>query len=246
MDNKLSAEHYSQNSKLQKKIALDIMYYHKFSNNEKILDIGCGDGEITKLLSEYGEALGVDSCKNMIDFANKKNITATTKYLNSAFLELNEQNKYSLITAFNSIYWCGDLNKIFRKIYSILEDKGRFLIVTYPKESPYWLPIISLLKSNKWEKWQNSSIDRLWLTTDEYITLINNHNLKLLRYDITIENINYKSLNEYINYLHGWLPLMFATTFPIDDFIKDLVKTVWEDNKEVNIKYKKVILYGER
>lgn len=221
--------------------------YHLFSQYEKILDIGCGDGEITKSLSDYGKTTGIDLCSNMIEFARKNNSNKNTNYINTSILDFNNNSEpYSLVTAFNSIYWCGDLKNVFSKINHLLCDHGKFLIITYPKESPYWTPIIDLLNSDKWEEWKHSSIANFWITTDEYIKIINNNNLKLLKCDASIELVSYSDKSEYINYIKGWLPLMFNDGFNINDFINDLVAKVFGYNKSITMKYKKVILYGQK
>ncbi|MBK2275881.1 class I SAM-dependent DNA methyltransferase [Francisella philomiragia] len=246
MTSKIDAKHYNQNSILQKALAIDVLHYHKFKSEENILDIGCGDGEVTKLISMYGKATGIDLCQNMIEFAKENNSNNNTEYINCPILEFKKTQEYSLITAFNSIYWCGNLNKIFSKIYDLLEPNGKFLIITYPKESPYWIPIVDLLSTDKWKIWKDLSILKYWLTTDEYVNVIKCNNLKVIHCNSSIENIHYKNKNEYTNYLKGWLPLMFTHEFPIDDFLDDLVSSFWKTADSLNIEYKKVVLYGTK
>ncbi|GGF92771.1 MULTISPECIES: class I SAM-dependent methyltransferase [Cysteiniphilum] len=248
MTNQLNAEYYYTNSDLQKKIAIDLFQYHKFSNNERILDIGSGDGYITKLMSQYGHIIGIDSSHSMINFAKKYNSNKITEFVESTILEYNTEERFSLITAFNSIYWCGDIDQIFKKINELLEKNGKFLIVTYPKESPYWLPIISLLQQKAWVNWQEKSIYKHWIESKQYTKIINDNNLSLIRTDSSTEEITYNNSGEYISYLKGWLPLMFnISDFPIDDFINELVFSIWGTNtsKAINLSYKKLVLYGQ-
>ncbi|WP_119344048.1 class I SAM-dependent methyltransferase [Facilibium subflavum] len=248
MTNQLDAKYYCTNSDLQKKIAIDLFQYHQFSNDEKILDVGSGDGYITKLMSQYGCITGIDSSHSMINFANEHNSNKMTTFVESTILNYDTKEKYSLITAFNSIYWCGDVDNIFKKIHSLLEKDGKFLIVTYPKESPYWVPIIDLLKKESWASWLDKSIYKHWITSEQYAKIINDNSLSIIKTDASIEEIPYYSSGEYIRYLKGWLPLMFnSNDFPIDDFITELVFSIWgkETEKQVNLSYKKLVLYGK-
>ncbi|MDA0911573.1 MAG: class I SAM-dependent methyltransferase [Proteobacteria bacterium] len=248
MTNQLDAKYYCTNSDLQKKIAIDLFQYHQFSHDEKILDVGSGDGYITRLMSQYGCITGIDSSHSMIDFANKHNSNKMTTFVESAILNYDTKKKYSLITAFNSIYWCGDINNIFKKVHDLLEKDGRFLIVTYPKESPYWSPIIDLLKKASWVSWLDKSIYKYWVTSEQYAKIINDNSLSIIKSNSSIEEIPYYNSDEYISYLKGWLPLMFnSNDFPIDDFITELVCSIWgkETKKQVNLSYKKLVLYGE-
>lgn len=249
MSNQIDAAHYCVNSKLQKKIAIDIFNYHMFGKHENILDIGSGDGHITKLISQYGFTTGIDFSSSMVDFALENNQTSSTRFIEGDILTYSPMETYSLITAFNSIYWCGNLNAVFYKIQTLLKENGKFLIVTYPKESPYWSPIINLLKQSSWRCWLNESIYKDWVPSNTYKEIILNSGLSLCKFDTSIETITYNSAREYIDYIKGWLPLMFNNDkFPIHRFIVELVDSIWGNEKEksINISYKKLVLYGAK
>ncbi len=250
MTNIVDANYYSKNSEFQKKIATELFRYHSFkSHNENILDIGCGDGAITELLSQHGTVTGIDSSKSMIEYATNNHLNRNIQYEHTPILSYDTQQRYSLITAFNSIYWCGDLIQIFNRIKQLLKPKGKFLIVTYPKESPYWIPIIKTLNSQKWVQYKNSSISKNWKSSDEYLELMRSTDLKIISFDASEECISYNSPAEYARYLKGWIPLLFNNNkFPIDQFIADVVNTLWHNsgNEPLKIAYKKVALYGEK
>lgn len=69
-----SAADYASNSKVQQKWARELITKLKLRGDERILDVGCGDGKITAEIARAlprGEAVGVDASPQMIEFAEK-------------------------------------------------------------------------------------------------------------------------------------------------------------------------------
>ncbi len=64
---------YAQNSGAQQGWAEDLMERLRLAGNERILDIGCGDGKVSASLAERvpeGTVVGIDSSAEMIRYAN--------------------------------------------------------------------------------------------------------------------------------------------------------------------------------
>src|ERR1044071_8121747 len=65
---------YAANSVVQQAWAREIIAKLKLRGDERILDVGCGDGKVTAEIARAvprGEAVGVDASPQMIDFARK-------------------------------------------------------------------------------------------------------------------------------------------------------------------------------
>lgn len=72
---KWDPEDYRRHSMPQLKSALELIRRMELRGNEHLLDIGCGDGKITAILSTLlpeGRVLGVDASEEMIEFASKR------------------------------------------------------------------------------------------------------------------------------------------------------------------------------
>jgi len=70
-----SAADYASNSKVQQLWARELIAKLKLRGNERILDVGCGDGKITAEIARavpHGEAVGMDASPQMIEFAARK------------------------------------------------------------------------------------------------------------------------------------------------------------------------------
>jgi 2-polyprenyl-3-methyl-5-hydroxy-6-metoxy-1,4-benzoquinol methylase len=106
-------------------------------SNYNILDLGCGRGWLTNLLSKYGNIVGIEPVKPVLDYAKKmfphlEFICGTTKDLikdNSSF------NKYNLIVVSEVIEHIPDSSKeeFIEDISKLLNEKG-FLILTTPRK----------------------------------------------------------------------------------------------------------------
>lgn len=102
----------------------------------KILDLGCGRGWLSKLLSRYGDVLGIEPVKGVVAharfmFPEIKFICGTTKTL----LRAKNFKKFNLIVASEVIEHIPDAKKEFflRDISLLLKEEG-YLIITTPRK----------------------------------------------------------------------------------------------------------------
>src|SRR5215468_8208607 len=68
-----SAADYASNSVVQQAWARELIAKLKLRGDERILDVGCGDGKVTAEIARAlpkGTAIGVDASAQMIEFAN--------------------------------------------------------------------------------------------------------------------------------------------------------------------------------
>jgi trans-aconitate methyltransferase len=67
-------DYYSSWLSEQQKLAQELILKLAIKGNERVLDIGCGDGTITAEIAKQlpnGSVLGIDNSKEMIHFARK-------------------------------------------------------------------------------------------------------------------------------------------------------------------------------
>lgn len=75
MTHEFDGNKYAQASAHQKEWGRRLISELDFSGIESILDMGCGDGALTQILSEMvpkGTVVGIDASKGMIDVAKEK------------------------------------------------------------------------------------------------------------------------------------------------------------------------------
>lgn len=97
---------------------------------EKIADIGCGFGVVSKELSQFGEIDGYDIDKNAIFLAKKKN-GVNVNFFQLDLMKINKKNYYDLIVCSEVLQYLKNEDLFFKKIYSLLKQNG-VLVLTVP------------------------------------------------------------------------------------------------------------------
>jgi len=123
---------YYKHSYPQYAFALGLVGRLALRGDERILDIGSGDGKITAELAarvSQGSVLGIDTSPEMIAFA--QNLFPQLAYPNLSFCYGDAENltfhqEFDVIVAFASLHWTTDLATVLQGIKSSLAPGGRF------------------------------------------------------------------------------------------------------------------------
>jgi trans-aconitate methyltransferase len=119
---KWNAEDYKDNSPNQKKWALELLAKAHLTGNESVLDIGCGDGEITALIAgevRRGRVVGLDSSTGMIELARQR--FPSKAHPNLSFVlkdarEIDFQSEFDLIFSNACLHWVTDHFPVLQRI----------------------------------------------------------------------------------------------------------------------------------
>ncbi len=151
-----NGSYYRQYSKAQEAIALDLLKTFSFRGNERILDIGCGPGNISKWIADRvpaGEVVGIDPSRDMLG-------QALNDYKDVAHLSFYEQQAetfrfdrpFDVIVSFHALHFVKARKKAFERIREALAPGGRILlhmgskqnaIVSEVFERPHWKEVFS-------------------------------------------------------------------------------------------------------
>lgn len=174
------AKTYHGNSSLQWRIAVEIIDSIPLMESERILDIGCGDGKVTALLSEKiakGFILGIDISQSMIDFATSH--YPQINYPNLSFqkgdaAELLFENQFDRVVSFSTLHWVLDQKKALNAIHRALVPGGVVCIHTYGKSLMNVTNIGDILvHTEKWAPYFPSyTKQRVFFTKEEYHALL--------------------------------------------------------------------------
>lgn len=155
-----NASQYSQISQMQSVQADKRLAHLTLAGNERILDVGCGDGKVTARIARRvptGSVLGVDPSREMVRFA-----TATfgpAEYPNLRFevadaRTLPYRDEFDLVVSFNALHWVPDQRPALESIRQALKPGGQTLLQFVPqgrracvedvieetRHSPRWAP----------------------------------------------------------------------------------------------------------
>lgn len=131
---------YSEKQSLaQTKFILDVM---GLRGKKKVLDIPCGNGRISNILTRKGfNVTGVDFNKHLFSlFAKREALKKKlkTRFFNISMFDIKWENEFDTAICFwGSFGYSNDENNInfLRKIYNSLRKNGKFLIDTVTAET---------------------------------------------------------------------------------------------------------------
>lgn len=129
----------------------------KISKNDISLDIGCGGGiNLKRLAFRCKKAVGIDISKMSVKMSIEKN----KNYIKSNKVEVLEtsiensnlkDNSFSIITAFETIYFWKNIEKSFNIIKNLLVKNGKFyIIINSLEDQKLWpeTPMLNLIDEN--------------------------------------------------------------------------------------------------
>jgi ubiquinone/menaquinone biosynthesis C-methylase UbiE len=129
---------YVHHSELQRRSSWHLLSQVKFDGNEKVLDIGCGDGRNTAWLARIvrdGEVIGIDPSDAMISWAKKQ--YHPFDFPNVTFLDGDANrlptNIFDVITCFFCLHILKDKQHAIQGFFDKLSDKGYVLAVIPPR-----------------------------------------------------------------------------------------------------------------
>lgn len=101
----------------------------------KVLDLGCGPGESTRLMKLKGyQAVGVDQSEDMVNAAKKRGIDAVQSQCDPLPFE---DEQFDSVFACTSLEWTEQPYKIIKEAQRVLKPKGKLIAVTL---GPYARP----------------------------------------------------------------------------------------------------------
>ncbi|GIX43098.1 MAG: hypothetical protein KatS3mg129_2831 [Leptospiraceae bacterium] len=153
--------------------------YSFLQKGEIIIDLGCGRGtdiiKATKFIGKEGKAIGIDTTQEMLEVAKKN--AEKLKIKNAEFILGDIENiplpdNYADVVISNCVInHAKDKSKVFKEIYRILKNGGRFIISDIIAENP--LPHSVKNNPEAWAQCYGGAI-----TKEEYFNSIAEANFK--------------------------------------------------------------------
>ena len=136
-----NASEYDRLSALQATMAEEALSVLKLQGNERILDVGCGNGKTTAEIAArvpQGTVTGVDASAEMIAFASTHWSPAHSNLQNLQFQvadarHLPFHNEFDLIVSFNALHWIPDQALPLQSIRAAVKAHGKAQLRLVPK-----------------------------------------------------------------------------------------------------------------
>jgi 2-isopropylmalate synthase len=118
------AEEYVNHASFVTALAGDVIELLNPQSGERILDVGCGDGELTAALQDKGCSLvGIDASVSMVESTKRRGLEA---YVVDG-QELDFHNEFDAVFSNAALHWLLQPEKVIKGVYEGLKAKGRFV-----------------------------------------------------------------------------------------------------------------------
>lgn len=222
----LQPESYSESNVRQYKLAKQELSKLNFSGNEKLLDIGSGDGQISCYIAKEcipnGNLVGIDSSDEMVAFASSHNTSPNVSYMCVNALDYSAPEEYNVIVSFSTLHWIDPYWKVLENITQSLKPGG-YALLCHGIETPPFPPIIhTLLTTQKWQAYQSNAEVLKYPSLMKVASAIEKSGL-------AIENLEVKKYESWILpdvLIKNWLSLPLLDFIPVnlrEEFCKDIL-----------------------
>ena len=117
-------ESYNRNARFVSELGLPVVELLQPRANERILDLGCGDGELTKKLKQFGcTVLGVDASPEMIAAARSNGVDA--QCIDGH--ELSFDCEFDAVFSNAALHWMRQPDLVIAGVWRALKRPGRFV-----------------------------------------------------------------------------------------------------------------------
>ena len=182
-----NAPGYARIAALQEVMAAEVLALLKFKGDERLLDLGCGNGKVTAEIASRlpnGSVTGVDASAEMIAFASehfggRPNLRFETCDIRS----LSFPEEFDLVVSFNALHWIPNQEEALRAIRSAMKPGARAQLRLVPDGERKSLETVleEARKAPRWARYFESFHDPyLHLAPEQYAALAENNGLHVL------------------------------------------------------------------
>ena len=249
-------EIYNQFKNIRYQPFFDLMNLISSENLKTVIDIGCGTGEQTHILSEKFDAaefLGIDSSAEMLAEANQfQNDKLNFKQMPVEDL-INSKEKWDLIFSNAALQWSDDHETLFTKLISLLSKNGQFAVQMPIQAENVLNKILFQLASEEPFRTQLDGWNRVSpvLSIDEYAQIMFDHGLKDLNISVKVYPIIADDAEKLYQFISGSALIPYVERLDEvskENFILEYKKRIGEHFKRFPAMYafKRLLLYGKK
>lgn len=115
---------YQRNANFVSELGIPVIELLAPQPQERILDLGCGDGVLTKKLKDLGcQVVGIDSSEQMVAAAQALGLEA---YVMSGE-ELNFKAEFEAVFSNAALHWMTEADRVIARVFTALKPGGRFV-----------------------------------------------------------------------------------------------------------------------
>ncbi len=213
-----NAADYSKNSPSQQLWARELIEKLEFSGNERVIDIGCGDGSVTAAIASrvpQGAVTGIDNSNEMIRFAKKQ--FPARFHPNLSFICMDARNltfseEFDVAFSSATLHWIVDHRPVLSGIAHALRPGGRVLIQMGGKGNADQVFCVLEVLSDK-QRWrgyfEEFSFTYGFFGPEEYRPWLEDAGLDPVRVELIPKDMSYRKREDFAGWIRTtWLPWM--------------------------------------
>ena len=255
-----NASKYKSASNLQANIGQELLNYIQISEDDCILDAGCGIGNFTMeiaSIAQKGYVVGIDSSASMInkciETMGEVDIR-NVEFINMSLTDIIYENKFDIIFSNSVLHWIKDIEKALNAFSRALKPSG-YMAVQFPLlnlSHPliyFTNKVINNLNLNEYYKaWDNP-----WYAPEE-------EDFKLLLVSQGFNNINickkqsffkFNSVKEAYEFFDSIGLQLFLSNLnqeKRDLFIEEFIKSLQEVSTEdyIELKFERIFAFATK
>jgi trans-aconitate methyltransferase len=225
---------YEKSSSAQQKWAEELLSRISIRGDERILDIGCGDGKITaevwKLVPK-GSIIGLDNSREMLSFARERFPPVSWPNLDFQYGDasyLRYEDEFDLVLSFACLHWVLDHGAVLEGIKRSLKNGGRVLMQFGGQGNAAGILLVvdQLISEEKWSRYFEAfRFPYGFYGPEEYKTWLERAGLKALRVELVAKDMIQIGREGLVSWFKStWLPYIERVPEDLrDDFIYEVV-----------------------
>jgi trans-aconitate 2-methyltransferase len=233
---KWDPEVYEKSSSSHKKWAEEVISKIQLKGDERVLDIGCGDGKITAYIASLvpkGSVVGIDNSAEMISFARSKFPQLSWPNLSFEYGDasnLRYQNEFDIVVSFACLHWILDHKPVLEGSKRSLKSGGRLFIQFGGKENAAKVFEVEEKKilEDKWIRYfKNFAFQYAFYEPETYKDWLDQVGLKTIRVELILKDMIQSGGEGMASWIAStWLP--YIERIPEElrhDFINETVRS---------------------
>lgn len=238
---KWNAKDYHKSSAKQQKWARELISKLSLKGNERVLDIGCGDGKVTAEIAKQlpnGSVLGIDKSQEMIHFTRKN--FPIKRFPNLVFEVKDAKNlsfngEFDVVFSNATLHWVIDHLPVLEGIKKSLKPSGKVLLQMGGRGNAVKILEVleTILKIGKWSRYfTNFLFPYGFYAPEEYKGWLEHAGLKAKRVELIPKDMVHKGKEGLLAWIRTtWLPYTQRVPEELrDEFIYEIVDKYIENH----------------
>ena len=198
-----NAAAYVQRSGLQEAMAAEVLALVHLRGDERVLDIGCGDGRVTALIASrvpQGSVVGVDASREMITFAETHAARPNLRFQIANAANLPFQSEFDLIVSCNALHWIPDPDGPLGGIRTAMKPNAHAQLRLVPDGERKSLETVleEARRSPRWANYfENFANPYLHTTPEQYAAAARRNRLRVESCHVTDKSWDFQSRENF-------------------------------------------------